>query len=296
MFEFIEAHRPHFGLLKRFGPELKRGPDSTNSNAHLNSVQRDAVIVPHSASLRNLVLPPDTEETRALSISIKDRSFPPKKYLTSFSFLYDRCEIGTPAAEMPRRAPTNEGIDLTQMHPAFANGNRDGFHGSQMSEWPGETYEAWKRFTTYNDSSAEDLPQTQSPPHSLHRSDSNRSSIKSNGSRLSSFEMPIVAQRLSYPVPKEMTGPEVIVDFDGKDDPYRPINWPLRKKVITTTLYGFTTCWVTFASAIYSTGVEEIAHDFHTTIPVSTAGISMVVFGFGLGPLLWAPLSEVCSA
>ena len=197
---------------------------------------------------------------------------------------------------MPRRAPTNEGIDLTQIHPAFANKRRDGFHESQMYEGSGETYETWKRFTTYNDSSAEDLPQTQSPPESLHRSDSHRSSIKSTGSRLSSFEMPIVAQRLSYPVPKEMTGPEVIVDFDGKDDPYRPINWPFGKKVITTTLYGFTTCWVTFASAIYSTGVEEIARDFDTTIPVSTAGISMVVFGFGLGPLLWAPLSEVCSA
>ena len=79
MFEFIEAHGPHFGLLKRFGPELKGSPDSTNSNAHLNNVQRDAVIVPCSASVRNLVLPPDTEDARALNNSIKDRSFPPKK-------------------------------------------------------------------------------------------------------------------------------------------------------------------------------------------------------------------------
>lgn len=85
----------------------------------------------------------------------------------------------------------------------------------------------------------------------------------------------------------------MIIDFDGKDDPYRPINWPFRKKVITTILYGFTTCWVTFASAIYSAGVRQIADDFNVTTTVSTAGISMVVFGFGLGPLLWAPLSEV---
>ena len=252
--------------------------------------------MPYSASIRKLVLPPDTEEARAFNNLIKDRSIPPKKCPISFSLSYGHLIVKSPAAEMPRRAAPNEGIDLTQIHPAFANKRRDGFHESQMYEGSGETYETWKRFTTYNDSSAEDLPQTQSPPHSLHRSDSHRSSIKSTGSRLSSFEMPIVAQRLSYPVPKEMTGPEVIVDFDGKDDPYRPINWPFSKKVITTTLYGFTTCWVTFASAIYSTGVEEIARDFHTTIPVSTAGISMVVFGFGLGPLLWAPLSEVCSA
>ena len=88
-------------------------------------------------------------------------------------------------------------------------------------------------------------------------------------------------------------GTEIIVDFEGKDDPYRPMNWPLRKKVITTVLYGFTTCWITFASAIYSTGVQQIAHDFDVSMEVSTTGISMVLFGFGLGPLVWAPLSEV---
>ena len=71
------------------------------------------------------------------------------------------------------------------------------------------------------------------------------------------------------------------------------MNWPFRKKVITTLIYGFTTCWITFASAIYSSGVQQIAHDFEVSIEVSTVGISMVVFGFGLGPLVWAPLSEV---
>ena len=188
---------------------------------------------------------------------------------------------------------TNEGIDLAQLHPAYTNQSKDGLHGSQMYEWPGDTYETWKRFTSYNSSSVQSLPQSQSPPHSLHRSNSHHSSIVSNGSRHPSFEIPIVPQRLSHPVPKQSTGPEVIVDFDGKDDPYRPINWPFRKKVITTILYGFTTCWITFASAIYSAGVPQIAHDFRVTEAVSTAGISMVVFGFGLGPLLWAPLSEV---
>ena len=137
---------------------------------------------------------------------------------------------------------TNEGIDLAQLQPAYANQNRDGFHGSQMYEWPGDTYETWKRFTSYNSSSVQSLPQSQSPRHSLHRSNSRKSSSVSNGSRQPSFEISIVPQRLSYPVPKQSTGPEVIVDFDGKDDLYRPINWPFRKKVVTPILYGFTTC------------------------------------------------------
>jgi hypothetical protein len=29
------------------------------------------------------------------------------------------------------------------------------------------------------------------------------------------------------------------VDFDGPDDPYHPMNWPFRKKVVTTALYGY---------------------------------------------------------
>lgn len=194
---------------------------------------------------------------------------------------------------MPGIVHNNEGIDLSQIHPAYVNDGADGLHASQMYEWPGDTYETWKRFASYSPSiSRDDLER----PYSVHCRSSRRSSIISNDSgRLPSFEIPIVPQRLSYPVPKQATGAEVLIDFDGKDDPYRPMNWPFKKKVITTVLYGFTTCWVTFASAIYTAGVGQIAEEFHVSMATSTTGISMVVFGFGLGPLLWAPLSEVCS-
>ncbi|PYI01088.1 MFS general substrate transporter [Aspergillus sclerotiicarbonarius CBS 121057] len=97
----------------------------------------------------------------------------------------------------------------------------------------------------------------------------------------------------THPLLYEATSPDALVDFDGQDDPYRPINWPFRKKAKTTILYGMTTCWITFASAIYSAGLQQIAHDFGVSTEVSTAGISLLVFGLGLGPLIWAPLSEV---
>lgn len=41
-----------------------------------------------------------------------------------------------------------------------------------------------------------------------------------------------------------------IVDFDGPDDPYRPLNWPMRKKLITTALYSLTTMGSTWASTM----------------------------------------------
>ena len=99
-----------------------------------------------------------------------------------------------------------------------------------------------------------------------------------------------------HPLVKEPTGggaDAMVVDFVGENDPYRPMNWPFRKKVITTMMFGFSTCWITFASAVYSPGVQQIAHDFDVSTEIATTGISMVVFGFGLGPLIWAPLSEV---
>lgn len=100
-------------------------------------------------------------------------------------------------------------------------------------------------------------------------------------------------ERLEHPLLYDATPPTALVDFNGKDDPYHPMNWPFRKKVITTLLYGFTTCWITFASAIYSAGLGQVSEDFRVSKEVAASGISLMVFGFGLGPLLWAPLSEV---
>lgn len=44
--------------------------------------------------------------------------------------------------------------------------------------------------------------------------------------------------RFSHPLSHVKTTEAEIVDFDGPDDPYRPLNWPFRKKVVTTMLYG----------------------------------------------------------
>lgn len=85
----------------------------------------------------------------------------------------------------------------------------------------------------------------------------------------------------------------MIVTFDGDDDPYRPMNWSFNKKAITTVLYGLTTMGATLASSIYSTGTDQVAAEFGVGTEVATLGTSMLLFGFGIGPLVWAPLSEL---
>ena len=96
-----------------------------------------------------------------------------------------------------------------------------------------------------------------------------------------------------HPLTIEKTNAAVLVDFEGKDDPYRPINWTFRKKVMTTLLYGLTTMGATWGSSIYSSAIPRISEDFHVAKVVSTLGITLYLFGFGTGPMLWAPLSEV---
>ncbi|MCJ1418743.1 hypothetical protein MMC32_005094 [Xylographa parallela] len=97
----------------------------------------------------------------------------------------------------------------------------------------------------------------------------------------------------SHPLSHSKTGPDVLVSFEGPDDPYRPLNWPMRKKVITTVLYGFTTMGATFASSVYSPAVEVISEEYGVGTEVSLLGLSFLLAGFGLGPICWAPLSEM---
>lgn len=97
----------------------------------------------------------------------------------------------------------------------------------------------------------------------------------------------------THPLAHVKTTDAEIVDYDGPDDPYHPLNWPFRKKVVTTLLYGLTTMGSTWASSVYSPAVMEVSSEYHVGTEVSLLGLSFLLMGFGLGPLLWAPLSEL---
>lgn len=59
-------------------------------------------------------------------------------------------------------------------------------------------------------------------------------------SRIRSREPGQVA-KFTHPLSHTKTGSDVLVDFEGPDDPYYPKNWGFQKKCITTVLYGLTT-------------------------------------------------------
>lgn len=143
-----------------------------------------------------------------------------------------------------------------------------------------ETRPTWSRTRSRRDSrgSASGL--------SLNHTISRRETVLS---RLRSRAVP----QFTHPLTNQRTTPADLVDFDGLDDPYRPLNWTTHKKITTTLLYGLVTMSATWASSAYSAGTSQIAEQFQVGTEVATLGTTVFLLGFGLGPLLWAPLSEV---
>lgn len=58
------------------------------------------------------------------------------------------------------------------------------------------------------------------------------------------------AVQSNHPQMNEKTKNQDIVDFEGDDDPYHPLNWPLQKKVTATVCYGLLSSCTTFATSM----------------------------------------------
>ncbi|KAI1619458.1 MFS transporter [Exophiala viscosa] len=84
-----------------------------------------------------------------------------------------------------------------------------------------------------------------------------------------------------------------IVDWYGPEDPDNPQNWSTSKKVWVT----FEVCLLTFSvyigSAIYTAGIEDVSKVFGVSRVAATLGLTLFVLGYGVGPMLWSPMSEV---
>ena len=65
------------------------------------------------------------------------------------------------------------------------------------------------------------------------------------------------------------------------------------KKWTITALASLSTLAVALLSSVYAGGQDSIVPEFGIGGEVFTLGVSLFVLGFALGPLLWAPLSEL---
>lgn len=84
----------------------------------------------------------------------------------------------------------------------------------------------------------------------------------------------------------------IIVDWDGEDDPENPYNWPLLQKVVFGFEIAFLTLSVYMGSAIYTPGIEFLMEDLGIDRVKATLPLTMFVIGYGIGPMVFSPLSE----
>lgn len=78
-----------------------------------------------------------------------------------------------------------------------------------------------------------------------------------------------------------------------ENDPRNPMLFSPVSRWLITILVGMETLSVALVSSAYSGSIAEIIAEFEVSEEVALLGISLFVLGFAVGPLIWAPLSEL---
>ncbi|KAK9479567.1 major facilitator superfamily domain-containing protein [Lipomyces japonicus] len=83
-----------------------------------------------------------------------------------------------------------------------------------------------------------------------------------------------------------------IVDWYGPSDPENPQNWARWKRFFVIFEICFLTVAVYIGSAIYTPGIHQIVEEFQVSEVVALIPLTVYVVGYGIGPMVFAPLSE----
>ncbi|KAH9215286.1 major facilitator superfamily domain-containing protein [Leptodontidium sp. 2 PMI_412] len=87
--------------------------------------------------------------------------------------------------------------------------------------------------------------------------------------------------------------PEERADFYAPKDPANPQNWSNGRQNFVCTIICLYTFVVYCGSAIYITSQKGVQEQFGVSTENSSLPLSLYVLAYGVGPLLWAPLSEI---
>ncbi|KAM0417079.1 hypothetical protein ACHAPT_012917 [Fusarium lateritium] len=96
-------------------------------------------------------------------------------------------------------------------------------------------------------------------------------------------------------VPQRTSDGVVLVDWYTTDDPANPQNWSRFKKYLVLFVMCFYTFTVYAAGPIYATAEHGIQQRFGVSAVASTLGLSLYILAYGVGDLLFSPLSEIPS-
>ncbi|KAJ7677237.1 major facilitator superfamily domain-containing protein [Mycena rosella] len=83
------------------------------------------------------------------------------------------------------------------------------------------------------------------------------------------------------------------IGWDGPNDQDNPRNWSLGKRAFVSGLISFLTFSVYIGSAIYTPSIPGIMAEFNVSLVKATAGLTLYIIGYGVGPVFLAPLQEI---
>ena len=85
----------------------------------------------------------------------------------------------------------------------------------------------------------------------------------------------------------------ILVDWYSPKDPANPHNWSTGRQNFVCTLVCLYTFVVYCGSAIYISSQQGIQGQFGISTENSSLPLALYVLAYGVGPLIWAPLSEI---
>jgi MFS family permease len=77
------------------------------------------------------------------------------------------------------------------------------------------------------------------------------------------------------------------------NDPRNPMEFPTWYKWMIALSMAASVLAVSLCSSAFSAGFQSLLREFGTSLPVVTLTLSLFVLGFAIGPLAWAPMSEL---
>jgi DHA1 family multidrug resistance protein-like MFS transporter len=99
---------------------------------------------------------------------------------------------------------------------------------------------------------------------------------------------------LSRPIfPAKTDDGIVLVDWYTTDDPANPQNWSNTKKVWVCFVICIYTFIVYTGSAIYTSSIPGVISEFRVTEVDASLPLSLYVLAYGIGPMIFSPLSEI---
>ncbi|KAI9838424.1 MAG: hypothetical protein M1838_004612 [Thelocarpon superellum] len=85
----------------------------------------------------------------------------------------------------------------------------------------------------------------------------------------------------------------ILADWYATDDAANPQNWSQWKKAFVALQIDLYTFVVYAGSSIYVSSELGVMAEFGVGAPKASLGLALYVLGYGIGPLLWAPMSEI---